>query len=72
MIYFILSILFVITVLTAFFGGFLFGATVYRRKPKTPDLPPISEQEQRKAERIKREYDNFLNYTGDEQPDIEL
>lgn len=72
MIYFILAILLVITILTAFFGGFLFGATVYRRKPKAPDLPPISEQEQRKAERIKREYDNFLNYTGDEQPDIEL
>ena len=71
MIYFILSILFIIAALSAFFGGFLFGA-IYRKKTKTPDLPPISEQEQKKAERIKREYDNFLNYTGDEQPDIEL
>lgn len=72
MFYFILTLIFIITLLTAFLGGFLFGAFVYQKKSKTPDLPPISEKERRKAERIKREYDNFLNYTGDEQPDIEL
>ena len=51
----------------AFFIGFFIGKTIGRQK-KQPNT--MSDFEFKQALRARKEYENFLNYNGDEQPDI--
>lgn len=67
--------LIVIAILIAFVGGFFIGdkfAYPVRNKVKRAENEQISDEESRLIERRKKEYENFLNYTGDEQKNIEL
>lgn len=60
-------ILSVMTAFAAFFIGFFIGKTSNRQK-KQPNT--MSDLEKRQLLRAQKEYENFLNYNGDEQPDI--
>ena len=64
MVYLILSVM---TAFAAFFIGFFIGKTSNRQK-KQPNT--MSDLEKRQLLRAQKEYENFLNYNGDEQPDI--
>lgn len=67
--------LIIIAVLIAFMGGFFIGdkfAYPVKNKAKRTENEQISNDELRLIERRKKEYENFLNYTGDEQKNIEL
>lgn len=68
-------ILILIAVLTAFFGGFFMGLMMTTRDQKHDiqrECRELSAHEMKAVERHKKEYENFLNYTGDEQKDIDL
>lgn len=60
-------ILSVMVAFAAFFIGFFIGKTSNRQK-KQPNT--MSDLEKRQLLRAQKEYENFLNYNGDEQPDI--
>ena len=60
-------VLSVMTAFAAFFIGFFIGKTSNRQK-KQPNT--MSDLEKRQLLRAQKEYENFLNYNGDEQPDI--
>lgn len=64
MVYLILSVM---VAFAAFFIGFFIGKTSNRQK-KQPNT--MSDLEKRQLLRAQKEYENFLNYNGDEQPDI--
>lgn len=68
-------ILILIAILTAFFGGFFMGFMMSAHGQKH-DIErksrELSVHEMKTIERQKKEYENFLNYTGDEQKDIDL
>lgn len=55
------------TAFAAFCIGFFIGKTSNRQK-KQPNT--MSDFEFKQALRAQKEYENFLNYNGDEQPDI--
>ena len=57
----------VMTAFAAFFIGFFIGKTSDRQKKQTNTM---SDLEKRQLLRAQKEYENFLNYNGDEQPDI--
>ncbi len=59
-------ILVLLCCLISFLSGFLFAVIkgVAYKKKKTPEL---TENEKRKLRLSEMEYNNFLNYTGDEQ-----
>ena len=59
----------IMTAFAAFFIGFFIGKTSNRQK-KQPNT--MSDLEKRQLLRAQKEYENFLNYNGDEQPDIML
>ena len=68
-------ILILIAVLTAFFGGFFMGWALYghnKKSEKRNESCELNTHEMKIIERQKKEYENFLNYTGDEQKDIDL
>ena len=69
-------ILILIAVLTAFFGGFFMGLMMMSTRGQKHDIQrecrELSVHEMKAVERHKKEYENFLNYTGDEQKDIDL
>ena len=52
--------------LASFLSGFLYAEVkgVGVKEKKTPEL---TENEKRKLENYKKEYNNFMNYSGDEQ-----
>lgn len=57
----------VMTAFAAFLIGFFIGKTSNRQKKQTNTM---SDFEFEQALRAQKEYENFLNYNGDEQPDI--
>lgn len=57
------------TAFAAFLIGFFIGKTSNRQKKQTNTM---SDFELKQALRAQKEYENFLNYNGDEQPDIML
>ena len=59
----------VMTAFAAFFIGFFIGKTSNRQKKQSNTM---SDFELKQALRAQKEYENFLNYNGDEQPDIVL
>ena len=60
-------ILSVMVAFAAFFIGFFIGKTSNRQKKQSNTM---SDLEKRQLLRAQKEYENFLNYNGDEQPDI--
>jgi hypothetical protein len=59
-----LLILFIIVLCLLFFlGGFLVAVTKGIAVKRTEE-PALSEEEKRKREKAKREYENFLRYDG--------
>ena len=57
----------IMTAFAAFFIGFFIGKTSNRQKKQSNTM---SDLEKRQLLRAQKEYENFLNYNGDEQPDI--
>ena len=57
----------IMTAFAAFFIGFFIGKTSNRHKKQSNTM---SDYELKQALRAQKEYENFLNYNGDEQPDI--
>ena len=55
------------TAFAAFFIGFFIGKASNRQKKQSNTM---SDFEFEQALRAQKEYENFLNYNGDEQPDI--
>ena len=60
-------VLSVMAAFAAFFIGFFIGKTINRQKKQSNTM---SDLEKRQFLRAQKEYENFLNYNGDEQPDI--
>lgn len=57
----------IMTAFAAFCIGFFIGKTSNRQKKQSNTM---SNFELKQALRAQKEYENFLNYNGDEQPDI--
>ena len=62
-------VLSVMAAFAAFFIGFFIGKKINRQKKQSNTM---SDFELKQALRAQKEYENFLNYNGDEQPDIML
>lgn len=60
--------LWILSVAAAFAGGLLLAAVL--RANDQPEPPAEYDREARKAERTRREYENFLAYDGTEQEEI--
>ena len=61
-------------VLAAFLGGFLIGRKrdgPARKKPNTGNQEPVSAIDKQAAEKLLREWANFLTYDGTEQEPTE-
>ena len=57
----------IMTAFAALFIGFFIGKTNNRQKKQSNTM---SDFELKQVLRAQKEYENFLNYNGDEQPDI--
>lgn len=70
-----MTILWILGLLAALSGGFAAGWLLGGRRHRAetpPRTPPVYDRERKRAERSRREYENFLAYNGDEQEDILL
>lgn len=59
----------IMTAFAAFFIGFFIGKANNQQKKQSNTM---SDFEFEQALRAQKEYENFLNYNGDEQPDITI
>lgn len=57
----------IMTAFAAFFIGFFIGKVSNQHKKQSNTM---SDYELKQTLRAQKEYENFLNYNGDEQPDI--
>lgn len=70
-----MTVFWIIGLLAAAAAGFAAGWVLRAGRDKAgtaPETPPAYDREQKRAERSRREYENFLAYNGDEQEDILL
>ena len=57
---------------STFVGGFFVARKLTQKaEPPKPSAPQLSEEEKLKKARTIAELKNFMNYTGDEQPEPE-